>query len=90
MSFTDQKQRIATEQECNAKWGCDEASKRFRCYLCGYKFKIDDCWRWIYDNNADGMGNFMACVKCDGPNDDVIARWRKHAELGERLFWWMR
>lgn len=88
MSFTDQKQRIATEQECNARWEGSSPGKRFRCYLCGYKFVVDDCWRWIYDNGIDGPGNFIVCVKCDSP--DVIDRWRKHNEEANQKFWWMR
>lgn len=72
MSFTDQKQRIATEKECNNWGGNTESAKRFRCYLCGHKFIVGDKWRWIY-SASKGLYNFIVCEKCDGP--DVLDRW---------------
>lgn len=83
-SFTDQKQRVATQKDIDAKWKGSKGN--FRCYLCGYRFKVGDLWRWVYDNDSGGHGNFIVCADCDG--DDVRDRWAKaNAEL-EARFWW--
>ncbi len=74
--FTNQKPRIATEQECKAKWGGGKPGEFFRCGLCGYKFKVGDYWRWVYTNNIPSYGgNPMVCESCDG--DGVIERWKE-------------
>lgn len=86
MTFTDQQPRVATEDECAAKWGGRKG--RFRCYLCGHKFKPGDIWRWVYASNK-GVLNFMVCEECDGP--DVINRWiavQCEAKLMKQKFWW--
>lgn len=67
MSFTDQQQRIATEEECSAEWDGLPNGKAFRCELCGYKFTPGDKWRWIYGRGK--TVNFMVCEKCDPGND---------------------
>jgi len=86
MSFTDQKQRIATEEECKANWGGEKNGKRFRCYLCGHKFVVGDKWRWVYNNNPGGFGNFCVCDKCDG--EDVVERWAEANKEARQRFWW--
>lgn len=88
MSFTDQKMRIATAEECKARWGCGKPGERFRCYLCGHKFAVGDQWRWVFDNNGQGAGygNIMVCGKCDG--DDVRIRWKARVdEFRSEKFW---
>lgn len=82
MSFTDQKPRVATEQEVNARWG----GKNFRCYLCGHKFSIGDVWRWVYAADRK-LFNVTVCEKCDGP--DVLERWEKHYNDAKQRFWWL-
>jgi hypothetical protein len=85
MSFTDQKPRIATEQDCAAEWGGGPNGKRFRCNLCGHKFVPGDVWRWVYGGPVK-LINFLVCEKCDG--SDVMSRWvEANKELRER-FWW--
>jgi hypothetical protein len=77
-SFTDQKPRIATEEDCAAKWNGGKPGEFFRCGLCGYKFKPGDHWRWVYTNHLRGYGgNPMVCQVCDGANEEVIARWKE-------------
>lgn len=76
MSFTDQKPRIATEDECKANWGGVKNGKKFRCYLCAHKFVVGDVWRWVY---GDSVGNFMVCEKCDGP--DAIQKYHALMDL---------
>ena len=82
MSFTDQKRREATEDDCKAPWGGFRDGSRFRCYLCGHKFTVGDGFRWVYsagmkyerdDGKTVGVINFMTCDTCDG--DDVSERW---------------
>ena len=87
MSFTDQKQRIATKQDVNAHWsgGCN--GKNFRCYLCGHKFIIGDKWRWVYAGNA-GLMNFMTCAECD--SEDVMDKWIEANKIVAMKYWWFR
>lgn len=72
-SFTDQKPRIATQKDCESKWGLSSNNDRFRCYLCGYKFVVGDYWRWQYSAH---LINFLVCENCDGP--DVLEKWNDH------------
>ena len=81
MSFTDQKRRIATKEDCSALWNGQKNGEAFRCYLCGHRFAPGDGWRWVYtggiyyerDGKRFGVTNLMTCDACDG--DDVISRW---------------
>ncbi len=75
MSFTDQKQRIATEKDCNARWNGREPGKGFRCYLCGHKFEVGDKWRWVYMGPYKLL-NVMVCEHCDGPNEEIAEKWQ--------------
>ena len=83
MSFTDQKQRITTENDLELKWGF--RGGRLRCYLCGYLFIVGDKWRWVYAGRRN-LTNFVTCESCDG--EDVLDRWEAaNTELKKR-FWW--
>jgi hypothetical protein len=93
MSFTDQKPRKTMEKDLSASWS--GSCKNFRCFLCGYRFKIGDTWRWVCgnsrtfadDNKTFGVCNFITCVICDG--DDVLDRWIKANEEAHQRFWWL-
>lgn len=96
MSFTDQKSRKATENDLKARWNGKKPGEEFRCYLCGYKFKVGDIWRWVYGSNRKvtapngitwGVCNFIVCEDCDG--DDVLDRWVQANEEARRRFWWL-
>jgi hypothetical protein len=83
--FTNQKQRVATEHDVNARWNFGKPGERFRCYLCGKKFIVGDLWRWVCTSGL-GVINLMTCDSCDGP--DVKERFvAANVELRER-FWW--
>ena len=88
MSFTDQKQRIATDKDCAARWDGLPNGKAFRCKLCGHKFVPGDKWRWVY-----GRGktlNFMICEKCDvGSNEEIIERMIAMIKESKVRFWWL-
>ena len=71
MSWTDQKRRIATEKDCQTRWGAGKPGEQFLCSLCGHKFKVGDGWRWVY-TGGKGIVNFFVCDNCDGP--DVVDR----------------
>jgi hypothetical protein len=96
--FTNGLRRIATEHECQIKWGGAPAGVNFRCYMCGHKFQPGDGWRWQYcagkttvehDGQRFGLMNFMVCDDCDGT--DVIDRWvAKHVEFYSDKFWALR
>lgn len=98
MSFTDQKPRIATEEECRAPWGGEKHGKKFRCYLCGHRLIPGDAWRWVYgagrkfetdDGRTFGVINLMVCAACDGP--DVLDRWvDRNREFYSARFWALR
>jgi hypothetical protein len=85
MSFTDQKPRLATEHDLNAKWSGDEPGKRFRCGLCGYKFTLGDTWRWVYAGKI-GLSNFIVCDKCD--STDILDKWNNHYNEAKQRFWY--
>lgn len=88
MSFTDQKPHITTEKDCKGPWGGEPNGKRFRCSLCGYKFKPGDQYRWVCMSES-GVINFKTCKQCDGP--DVKDRWRARvAEFYSDKFWALR
>ncbi len=98
MSFTDQKRRVATEEDCKRGWGGGKNGVYFRCYLCGHKFKPGDGYRWIYsagagfvaeDGKRYGVVNPMTCDSCDG--DDVLDRWvKRNEEFNAPHFWALR
>lgn len=87
MSFTDQKQRIATQGDLDAPWN-GHRHRYFKCYLCGYEFKKDDYWRWV---SGKGFPNLIVCDSCDGP--DVLDKWKEANEKWELQketgpYWW--
>lgn len=96
--FTDGKPRIATEADCKTAWGGHPNGARFRCYLCGHKFRPGDQWRWQYgsgrsvlapDGRTLGVMNFLVCKDCDGP--DVLDRWvERNVEFMSGKFWALR
>ena len=71
MAFTDQKPRIATEEDVKAPWGGGKNGEYFRCELCGHKFVVGDCWRFVVGKRTV---NFIVCESCDGP--DVRERYK--------------
>jgi hypothetical protein len=89
MSFTDQKPWIATEKDCALNWGGGGKGARFRCGLCGYKFKPGDTVRWQFTNNIPHYGgNPLVCSTCDGP--DIIDKWKAHCDsfkLFKEKYW---
>jgi hypothetical protein len=81
----DQKSRIATEEDVPGSWNGYKDGRRFRCYICGHKFKIGDRWRFVYAGDK-GYINFFVCEKCDCENIKEI--WiQRNKELKEK-FWW--
>jgi len=86
-SFVDQKPRVATEKDVQAKWGPRESGDGFRCYMCGHRFEVGDVWRWVYAVSRSCI-NFLVCEKCDGEN--VLDRWVMQNEEAGQRFWWLR
>jgi hypothetical protein len=86
-SFTDQKPRVAIAADLAMRWGNAEPGARFRCYLCGHRFKVGDVWRWVCGSGA-GVVNFFTCETCDG--DDVLARFLDANREHRTRFWWWR
>jgi len=84
--FTKQLPQVADERDVDGCWNGGKHGEYFRCYLCGYRFKVDDYWRWVYAGNT-GLGNLIVCEKCDG--NDVLERWRLANEEAEQRFWWL-
>jgi len=74
MSWTDGKPFIVDDAKMN---GFKHVKRRFGCSLCGDEFKNGDGARWIFANfkaSPVRSGNFFVCQKCDGPQEDVLAR----------------
>ena len=90
MSFTDGKPFVVTELHLRLPWSGGKEAKNFRCYLCGYRFKLGDVVRWQYTNDGTGSpGNPLVCQACDGP--DVRERWAAQwADWRSERFWWFR
>lgn len=87
--FTNQEPFIANEADCKLSWSGGDKGKYFRCYLCGHKFNPGDQVRWIFSNNVKGAGgNPMVCKDCDGPNEEVIEKWKAMTEEANHKFWW--
>jgi hypothetical protein len=90
-SFTNGKPRIATEEDCKARWGTNRNRHGFRCRLCGHKFQVGDVWRFVLANFTGSplkYGNFLTCIACDGP--DVVSRAAAQEIEAETRFWWFR
>lgn len=84
MSFTDQKPRVVTDSDIHASWGGYKNGERFRCFICGHKFKVGDIWRWVH---APPLMNFFVCESCDC--DNIVEVWKeRHNEL-ETKYWWL-
>lgn len=86
MSFTDQKPRIATEEDCKANWSGGTNGKYFRCKLCGHKFIPGDYYRWIYCGDIK-LINIIVCKKCD--DEDIKQKWKQAYEESKERFWWV-
>lgn len=87
-SFTNQKPRIATQEECDAPWCGYRDGRNFRCKLCGRKFQEGDQWRWLYGKGV--TTNFMVCARCDNDSDDVLrSRMWALIEESKQKFWWL-
>ena len=87
-AWTTQQPQIATEHDCQTKWNCGKPGERFRCYLCGVKFKPGDYWRFVV-SPGPGAPNFMTCQTCDGPDAGakVLAMLAEQKAIQERLWW---
>jgi hypothetical protein len=87
MSITDQKQRVASREDCRLNWSGGENGKYFRCGMCGHKFREGDIFRWVYMNSTPNSkrGNFLTCSACDG--DDIRDRRLKWEREAETRFW---
>ena len=82
MSFTDQKPKVATEEDIHARWDGVENGVEFYCSLCGYVFQVGDVWRWVYGGH---LSNLIVCRTCDGENHEVLEKWKLHGGSG-----WLR
>ena len=96
MSFTNGKPRVATEKDCVANWSGSRNGLRFRCKLCGYRFKPGDRWRFIWANIPDSptrTGNFTVCRPCDdkfeAKNELILQEMAKLEEEAYTRFWWL-
>ena len=90
MSFTDGKPVTVTEEHLKIRWGGRDPSKcPFRCYMCGNKFEVGGTFRFVYSNGVEGAGgNPLVCADCDGPNWDVVERWKAMRHEARTKFWW--
>lgn len=88
MSFTDQKPRIAAEEDTKAQWSGGKQGEYFRCKLCGHRFQVGDYWRWVF---VKGYVNLIVCQKCDTP--DATEHWIQACRDWKLMkehspFWW--
>lgn len=89
--FMSGKPQIATKTHLELNWRGGKKGERFRCYLCGYKFKEGDYWRFQFTNDVHGAaGNPLVCQNCDGTKEEIIKKWKKMHEEVETKYWWFR
>lgn len=89
-SFTNGKPRIATKEECSAKWSGGNPGEYFRCAFCGYKFQPGDYWRWQYTGDIpNASGNPLVCKECDDGPEETRKKWQeKCQEFRSDKWWW--
>ena len=91
MSFLNGKPWIATEKHCN-NWGGSgrgNKGKRFRCYICGYRFKPGDKVRCQYTNDTpEAWGNPLVCEKCDGTKEEIVAKMKAKYKSAKSDMWY--
>ena len=75
--FTDQLPHKASE------W----ANKNLRCYLCGYRFKDDDLFRWIFMGDLK-LVNIIVCKDCDDTKENLAEKWRQMQFEAENKYWY--
>jgi hypothetical protein len=87
--FTNGKPWIATEADCKVSWGGGANGSRFRCHLCGHRFKPGDQVRWQYTNDTPGAGgNPLVCKDCDGTKEEIVEKMKAmYAEAKGRMWW---
>jgi hypothetical protein len=89
MSFTDGKQRVATEEECSLRWLGGAKGKHFRCFFCGHCFKVGDKWRFVFTNDVPGAGgNPLVCENCDDSNENLREKWKAMWQEYRSPKWW--
>ena len=80
--------RPVTAAHLKMRWSGSRAGERFRCYLCGHKFKLGDMWRALYANDRPGtQGNILVCGDCD--TDDALDRYLALCKTINDV-WWLR
>jgi len=89
MSLIDGKTHIATDEVCALPWNGHRS--KFRCNLCGHRFKPGDSFRFVYTNDMRRAGgNPLVCEACDG--EDVRERWaalwEEWRSVKDGKFWW--
>lgn len=86
--FTNGEPWTATERDCNAPWSGGRNGSRFRCTLCGYRFKPGDMVRWQYTNDVQGAGgNPLVCTDCDGSKEEIVKEMKaRYAEVDGRMW----
>lgn len=82
--------KIATKEDCSARWSSGNPGEFFHCALCGHKFIEGDYFHPIYTNSTpECPGNPIVCKKCD--TEDFIDKWKERwAEWRSEKFWWFR
>lgn len=87
---------VATAKDCGLPWKGARGGAKFRCQLCGHKFKPGDVWRAVYTNSGETLpdgrslsgGNPLVCEACYTTDEDVKKRWTDANEELHRRFWW--
>jgi len=79
-----------TAEHLTLRWGCGGRGEKFRCALCGYKFKIGDTLRWQFTNDVRGAGgNPFVCQSCDTGKESIVAEiLKRRAIINSDQWWW--
>ncbi len=86
MPFVDQKSFKVTKEHLKMSWSGGKNGKFFRCYICGYKFMLNDYCRFVMAGQR-GYINFLVCEKCDCV--DILDKWIKINEEVKQKYWWI-
>lgn len=92
MRLFTQELQTTDEKTVARNWSGSPNGLRFRCKVCGHRFKVGDRYRFVYANGVGSptkTGNFAVCEACNDTDEVLLDRMAEIEEEGYRRFWWL-